>query len=217
MSNNSFAGINFEDPNSKDIFEVMSETMCSEYKTKNESMFLDNLNVKKMDDNSLVVSGNVDSNYQSEKLYIKYSACNPPTYNSSFSGSGLPFPNEDVAYQNTPNRGVVEVMNGKFEFSLRYPNSYYINMGTIYIPPHVKLIIVNSSNKQLGDVQDIVLGTGIPFRTLTWPEQRKWSEGPLFYKNNNLSVRTQYQILLDSSYPSINRVPDNFWGLKPPN
>ena len=47
MSNNSFAGINFQDPNSKTIFDIMSEKMCPDYKTKNESMFINNLKIKK--------------------------------------------------------------------------------------------------------------------------------------------------------------------------
>ena len=90
-------------------------------------------------------------------------------------------------------------------------------MGTIYIPPHVKLVLFNDKNKQIGDIKNVELGEGIPFRTLTWPEQRNWNIGPLFYQNNNLKVRTQDQILLDSAYPSVNKVPDNFWGLTPPH
>ena len=216
MSDNSFAGINFQDPNSKTIFDTMSEKMCPDYKTKNESMFINNLKLIKNDNYSFSVSGNIN-HYNGEKLFVKYTAPNSPTYSTSFAGSGLPYPNEDIAFENTPNRGVVKVVNGTFEILLKYPNSYYINMGTIYIPPHVKLVLFNDKNKQIGDIKNIELGEGIPFRTLTWPEQRNWNIGPLFYQNNNLTVRTQDQILLDSAYPSVNKVPDNFWGLMPPH
>jgi len=39
----------------------------------------------------------------------------------------------------------------------------------------------------------------------------------MFYCNNNLPVRTQYQILVDSAYPTVNNVPKNFWGTMPPH
>jgi hypothetical protein len=217
MSDNSFAGINFDDKESSQIFEMHKKTMCPRYKNLNESGFVVNLNVKNNNNNnSFVISGKL--NYVPiEKRYIKYSAANPPTYNSNFSGSGLPYPTEEIAYDNTPNRGVVEIINGEFNFSIRYPNSYYINMGTIYIEPHVKLTIVDKDNNSIGEVKSINLGEGIPFRTLTWPVQRDWNKGPLFYKTNVDIVRTQYQILLDSAYPSKNVMPKNFWGMMPPH
>lgn len=218
MSDNSFAGINFDDPDSKKIFENHSKMMCSRYKNINENSFVMNMKVKKINnENEYVVSGNVITNPFSTQLFIKYTAANPPTYNGSYSGSGLPHPNEEIAFENTPNRGVVEVINDRFEFILKYPNSYYINMGTIYVEPHVRIVLVNKDNKQIGEMQNISLGEGIPFRTLTWPVQRDWNNGPEFYENKDLPVRSQYQILLDSAYPSTNKMPKNFWGVIPPH
>jgi hypothetical protein len=101
--------------------------------------------------------------------------------------------------------------------NIKYPNSYYINMGTVYVEPNVKIILVDKDNKQIGKHRIISLGQGIPFRTLTWPRERNWNVGPLFYKVDDLPVRSQYQILVDSAYPSINKVPANFWGLDPPH
>jgi hypothetical protein len=76
---------------------------------------------------------------------------------------------------------------------------------------------VNKDNKNLSIVEVINLGEGIPFRTLTWPVQRDWNKGALFYKVDGLPVRTQNQILLDSAYPIVNKMPANFWGLTPPH
>lgn len=216
MGDNSFAGINFNDSESFNIFEQHSKMMCPKYKNLNESGFMVNLNIKHTDKNSFIISGNVNTN-GFEQRFIKYTAANPPTYNNSFSGSALPFPSEEIAYENTPNRGIVEIINGQFSFTIRYPNSYYINIGTIYVKPHLKLILVDKDNNTIGEQRVIELGEGVPFRTLTWPAQRDWNNGPLFYKNYNLPVRTQNQILLDSAYPSRNIVPDNFWGLVQPN
>jgi hypothetical protein len=216
MGDNSFAGINFDDNESAQIFETHKNTMCPRYKNLNENSFVVNLNIKNNNNGVFIISGEL--NYVSnEKRYLKYSAANPPTYNSNFSGSGLPFPNEEIAFDNTPNRGVTDIVNGKFSFSIRYPNSYYINMGTVYVEPHIKLVIVDKDNNNISQTKIIKLGDGIPFRTLTWPVQRDWSKGPLFYKTNFNMVRTQYQILLDSAYPDKNIMPENFWGMMPPH
>ena len=175
----------------------------------------------KNDNNVFMVNGSLNGSLNLlsnvEKLYIKYWASNAPTYSQSFSGSGLPYPNEELAFQNSPNIGVVPVVNGKFSFSLSYPNSYYDNMGTVYVPPQVKVKVCNDKNIAVSKIQQINLGEGIPFRTLSWSPKRDWNKGPMFYCNNNLPVRTQYQILVDSAYPTVNNVPKNFWGSMPPH
>lgn len=218
MSDNSFAGINFNDPQSAQIFKNHSEQMCSSYKLKNNSDFTFNIKVdNNKNSNQYVISGSVMGGNILNKLFVKYIASNPPTYNANFSGSGLPFPTEDIAFENTPNKGTVEVIDGKFTVKIKYPGSYYQNMGTVYVPPQIKLLLVNKDNKTIGDEIIIKLGEGIPFRTLTWPIQRDWNKGPNFYDIRNLPVRTQYQILLDSAYPIVNKMPSNFWGLVPPH
>ena len=220
-SNNSFGGINFSDPNSKNIFEEHNSKMCQKWNTINKSLEICDVVVMKNDNNVFMVNGSLNGSLNLlsnvEKLYIKYWASNAPTYSQSFSGSGLPYPNEDVAFQNSPNVGVVPVVNGKFSFSLSYPNSYYENMGTVYVPPQVKVKVCNNTNIAVSKIQQINLGEGIPFRTLSWSPKRDWNKGPMFYCNNNLPVRTQYQILVDSAYPTVNNVPKNFWGSMPPH
>jgi hypothetical protein len=218
MSDNSFAGINFNDPQSQSIFENQSKIMCPINKLDDGSEFNFNIQIKKQNlKNGLIVSGKLNFPNFTEKLYIKYTASSPPTYNSNFSGSGLPFPNELIAFENSPNKGVAEVINGSFKISLKYPNSYYTNMGTVYVAPQVKLLLVNKDNTSMGKSLTINLGEGIPFRTLTWPVQRDWNKGSMFYNNQDLPVRTQYQILLDSAYPSTNKMPNNFWGMVYPH
>jgi hypothetical protein len=219
MSDNSFASINFNDPNSVSIFQTHSKMMCPLYKEDDGNSFNFNIHVKKIENknNGFFISGKLNFPNFTQKLFIKYTASSPPTYNSNFSGSGLPFPNEFVAFENSPNKGVAEVINGNFNFSLLYPNSYYTNMGTVYVPPQVKLMLVDRDNKSLNNSITINLGEGIPFRTLTWPVQRNWNQGPEFYNIKNLPVRSQYQILLDSAYPSTNKMPKNFWGSTPPH
>ena len=150
--------------------------------------------------------------------YIVFWAANPPDYRTSFSGSGLPYPSSQIAYESTPNRGTVPIgSDGSFEFSLRYPSGYYTGLGTVYIQPHV-YVQVNSKNT-VGKPILVRVGEGTPFRLLTYPPVPSTAPrcSPSFYASGTtLPVRTQEQILRDSAYPSTNEMPANFWGLTPP-
>lgn len=150
----------------------------------------------------------------SRDALITYWAANPAGFITSYAGSGLPFANPVMAYENTPNKGAVRASGGMFQFKINYPNAYYIGLGTVYVAPHVNIKICGDNN-----VHQIQLGDGIPFRTLTYaPPPATWPRyGPSFYSGRELlPVRTQEQILRQSGYPSENKYPTNFWGLKPP-
>ena len=41
-------------------------------------------------------------------------------------------------------------------------------MGTKYVPPQIKLRVVDSKGNSLSEIYKINLGDGIPFRSLTW-------------------------------------------------
>lgn len=221
MGDTSFAGINFNDPKSKQIFDYRDKNMCTQWNKAHRELELCNVDILKKTDSSFMVDGKLKGSLlklsSSNKFTLKFWASNPPTYNSNFSGSGLPYATPEMAFENTSNFGTVDVRNGSFSFSLRYPNSYYKNMGTEYVFPEVMIRVFNDKDSPISDTQHINLGEGIPFRSLTWGWQRNWNEGPLFYKNDNLPVRNQFQILLDSAYPKTNTMPDNFWGLRPAN
>ena len=222
MSLNSFASINNDDPQSAQIFDYREKNMCDTFKNAHKNLPLCDVNIISNNDSSFIVSGNLKGNLlqlsNRTNLYIKYWASNSPTYNSNYSGSGLPYPNEEVAFENSENIGTSNLNNGKFSFSISYPNSYYTNMGTIYIKPEVQIqVFDNQTNKEVSEIQHINLGEGIPFRTLTYPYQRNWNEGSLFYRNTKMpTLRNQEQILQESAYPLTNTMPNNFWGKKPP-
>jgi len=222
MGDNSFAGINFNDPQTNAIFENRDKTSCSIWSSAEDQGEIAKVNIMKNDkDNTVVLNGIlnssiVQSNLDTSSAKIKYWAANAPTLNGSFSGSGLPFPNENVAFTKSKNSGLVKINGENFSFNVTMPNSYYKNMGAVYVDPEVKIQIVDKDNKGISKVQSIKVGNGIPFRTLTWPVQRNWNNGPMFYYNPHLTVRSQYQILLDSAYKPNEPVPDNFWGSVPP-
>jgi hypothetical protein len=108
-----------------------------------------------------VVRGSLSN--QNANGTIKFIACNPADYRQSYSGSGLPFPNPEIAYQNTLNKGSAPVVNGRFEFRIDFPNSLYVNQGTTLLPPHVLIRLCDGSD----DVEIVQLGESIPHRTLS--------------------------------------------------
>ena len=143
---------------------------------------------------------------------ILYWAANPPNYMENFSGSGLPYPNPDIAFENTPNRGAVKISGGAFSFRVRYPNSYYVGLGTVLVEPCVHFKVCEKGTD--GTVHTIKLGHGVPFRMDTYPSKR---DSPLFYSGRDqLPIRTQEEILRSSGYPEKNTMPENHWGQKPP-
>lgn len=72
---------------------------------------------------------------------IKYAAAAPANFRLSYMGSGLPFPNEDIAYEGSPNIGKAPIINGKFEFAVTCPNSYYKDNGATVVDPHVHFTV----------------------------------------------------------------------------
>jgi hypothetical protein len=55
-------------------------------------------------------------------------APNPIDRMSNYSGSGLPFPNYEIAFENTPNIHKIDT-SGVFDISFKYPNSFYMTDG----------------------------------------------------------------------------------------
>jgi hypothetical protein len=75
--------------------------------------------------------------------FVTYTASAAPDVRLSIAGSGLPFPNERVAYENSPNSGRALIQNGRFTFDVVYPNSYYTKNGSELVRPHVIFVINN--------------------------------------------------------------------------
>jgi hypothetical protein len=70
---------------------------------------------------------------------IAWSAAAPVTRGISFAGSGQPYPNKEIAYENTPNKGVIETVDGSFQITLKdIPAGYYTGLGSVYIPPLIE-------------------------------------------------------------------------------
>lgn len=189
--------------------------MCDNWKNKKFNEYSCEGVVLDEGEGEYIVKGNLET--ANKDATILYFAPNPPTYSQSYTGSGLPYPNPNIAFDNTPNRGAVKLVNGEFKFRVRYPNSYYVGLGTVYVEPHVYLKVCND-----GKIHTVKLGNGIPFRFLTYPPAPNTAprENPMFYQGAGRDIlppRTQEQILRDSAYPSENVMPKNFWGKAVPH
>lgn len=162
----------------------------------------------------ILVTGTVKSN--TPNPLIIFWAASPPTYSTSFSGSGLPYPNPEMAYNRTSNTGAVRAENREFTFRIKYPNSYYVGLGSLYVPPHIHIKICEPGMDD--KYFSIQVDDGIPFRTLTHPAppSNKPRISPMFYYECEKEVRSQEDILRASGYPETNTTPVNFWGQRPP-
>ena len=168
-------------------------------------------------DGEFIVKGHVNS--LTSNPTIIFWAPNPPTYCTSYTGSGLPYPNSEIAYENTPNRGAVVANSGHFKFRVRYPCAHYAGLGSLYLEPYVNIKVCEEGSD--GKIQQIKLGNGIPFRSLTYPPTEKNTrarKNVMFYAGRDkLPIRSQEQILRDSGFPEENKVPQNFWGKAVPH
>lgn len=141
---------------------------------------------------------------------VRYSAAAPPAYMGSFTGSALPFPNERIAFENTPNLGTIKVSNTRrFTIPLDMPNGYYSPNGKDIVPPYVDLIYHTKERQQPTSTRIYLKEGQIPNRSLTYPKERT---SPSFYAVKN-PIRTQEQMLRDSD---IHAKRATFWGKRPP-
>lgn len=143
--------------------------------------------------------------------HIEFVGAAPPNKMTSTSGSHLPFSSAEQAYFNTPNRGTAKIVDGaRFQLDVWLPNAYYVECGTIYIPPTI--FIKFGKDKYA----NITILDEIPFKTLTYHPLRKKHHVWLYSTQFSLPVRSQNSILYSSAYPENYGTYENFFGLKPP-
>jgi len=120
--------------------------------------------IRSADSIHFVVKGHVKSG----PCMVRYWAASPPDLRQSYSGSGLPFPNPEIAFDGTTNRGTVKCdRDGNFEFQVVKPNGYYVGQGNRLIGSQVKLALGNST-----DIKILQLGNPIENRSLKHLEGR---------------------------------------------
>tara|TARA_Y100000389_G_C17470142_1_gene529673 strand:- start:7016 stop:7558 length:543 start_codon:yes stop_codon:yes gene_type:complete len=139
---------------------------------------------------------------------VSYVAAKSPDYRQSYSGSALPFPDAQIAFENSPNFGAHKIRD-RLTFTIDFPNSYYSHVGTRIILPHVRIELMDLNKKKFAS-EIIKLGEIAPFRLLSYPSIPAPRDSPLFYSREHLTKpRSQEQILRSSGYS--HTTPKNFW------
>lgn len=153
----------------------------------------------------IIINIETKNNVDDDVLY--FVAPNPPDYRTSYSGSALPFHNENQAFENTPNKGKVVFKKNKASFGIKYPNSYYKNIGNIQVLPHVDLIYKISGKEYIFSYK--LSENPIPYRSLTHPYTRL---SPMFYEpKTEKQIASQCTLFTNTAYPKTNISLDNFW------
>ena len=110
----------------------------------------------KKKDNKILVSGGVKNPSLYQNMFII--APNPPDRRTSYSGTSLPFPSEEIAFENTKNFMEIK-KDGKIDVEFLFPNSYYTPDGYTKIKSPV--IIYLDDKKTIVEFDDLC-----PLKTL---------------------------------------------------
>lgn len=118
--------------------------------------------LSKNDTGMVILDGTLNNLYKQYRktiggIYVKYWAPASQTNANNISGVNIPFPNEDIAFQDTLNKGVVKVINDKFRFELYRPQSYYINVGDRAVQANVKFVFCDEKLRAFSDVYNVII------------------------------------------------------------
>ena len=122
---------------------------------------------------------------------VVFVANSPVDRKASYSGTGLPFPCADIAFEGSKNVAMVD-NNGIIDIKFSYPNSYYSVANKKKIISSVFLIIEPIDGQK--EFIRFELDDLYPLRTLTNRETRL---GPEFYSNKYeiLPIDTSHEIM----------------------
>ena len=121
----------------------------------------------------LTIQGTIKNKNAYSKIFLV--APNPPMTMTNYSGSGLPYPCANQAFENTPS--YVDIHESVFHTTIFYPNSYYAVGGMEKIGPSILFGFVPQSSIKPTYVR-LELPDRLPLRTLTHRSSRT---GPEFY------------------------------------
>lgn len=108
------------------------------------------------------VAGNVRVPSSFDKMIVM--APNSIDRTISYTGSGLPFPCPNMAFENTPNYAIISESGG-FDVTFSYPNSYYTSDTLHRVPPSVFFTLEKDGQESINvriDLED-----ELPLKTLT--------------------------------------------------
>lgn len=139
------------------------------------------LHVTRFGENQLQITGSLNKPSKYTERFLM--AANPIDRMMNYSGSGLTFPNPEVAFENTPNLYKIPE-HGKINTNFIYPNGYYSWDTLQRVVPSI-FVILKSTNAdsvyhQLKIEEPLPLKTSVTYR----PEHDQ--KGPMFYSEKEM-------------------------------
>lgn len=119
---------------------------------------------------------------------------------TNYTGSGLPFPCAQVAFENTPNIAKLTDPSGSFELTFTYPNGYYTTDAFTKIPPSIFVTLHWKDKAKEDTVVQLPLNDPLPLRTLSY--RPNFYKGPEYYaaKTDIIGVRGAEATMRTLSY-----------------
>ena len=135
---------------------------------------------------------NIKGNVKPGVLGLSFIAACPIDRMSNYTGSGQPFANSKMAFENTPNSYTVN--SPAFEFNFKYPNSFYDETA-------FEKIISSVFISYNGKLTRIELPDKLELKTLTYRKEMR-EKGPFFYDREEYMPipNSQYDQLLSISF-----------------
>jgi len=117
-------------------------------------------------DGSVSITGRITALGMTE-MNIEWRAAAPTTRGLGFAGAGAPYPNRDIAFENTPNAGSIVSSDGNFSINLKgIPAGYYSGLGSVYVPPMVEFVAQTKAGKRF-QTSLWVTDTAAPYRWIS--------------------------------------------------
>ena len=149
----------------------------------------------------------------SDDGFVYYITPAPAETKHSFSGSGLPYSNQEQAFYNPIIGAVKQNSEASAIIECRLPNSYYTEVGNKLIRPYMNLSYYKDGKKVDTTID---LNLYIPYRSL-YP----MINGPMDYAGKfDLPIMNQdkmYRSFAHPEQPMPSASHQSYWGMKPPN
>lgn len=117
------------------------------------------------------------------------SAPKPIDRMTNYTGSGLPFPCAQIAFENTPNMARLTDPSGSFELTFTYPNGYYTTDAFTKIEPSIFVTLYWKDASKEKTIVRLPLKDPLPLRTLSY--RPGYYKGPEYYaaKSDIIGIR----------------------------
>lgn len=142
---------------------------------------------------------------------VAFQIAMPCDHRTSFTGSGLPFPSFQHAFNPCQSGNAVRAGGGEFTLPARPPNVYLGASGRP-VPPQARLVYSAAGSR----VDEWVPITDVPVVRHRALGHSAYRTSPIYYDYRGLAVRSQERILREGAYGHASDPGKDFgWGTRP--